>query len=131
MSGGTQYRRGEVLLVRLDPVEGSEQGGTRPVVVLSSDILNEALPVLTVAAITSRKADRIFPTEVPLTPPDGGLSKRQGPPLPGPHHRQAPRRQAPRHAQCHDAGGYRGGATAGAGPGVEQPPRTGEIIRAA
>lgn len=75
MSGGTQYCRGDVLLVRLDPVEGSEQGGTRPVVVVSHDLLNEALPVLTVAAITSRKADRVFPTEVPLTPPDGGLSK--------------------------------------------------------
>ena len=75
MKQTSEYRRGDVLLVRLDPVEGSEQGGTRPVVVVSNDILNDALPVLTVAAITSRKADRLFPTEVPLTPPDGGLGK--------------------------------------------------------
>lgn len=71
----TTYRRGEVLLVRLDPVEGSEQGGTRPVLVVSNDALNDALPVLTVAAITSRKTDRVFPTEVALPAQEGGLSR--------------------------------------------------------
>jgi mRNA interferase MazF len=60
-------------MVRLDPAEGSEQGGTRPVLVVSNDVLNEALPVLTVAAVTSRKADRVYPTEVLMQPPDGGL----------------------------------------------------------
>lgn len=75
MSPERVFRRGEVLTVRLDPVEGSEQGGTRPVLVVSNDILNEALPVLTVAVITSRKADRVFPTEVLIEPPEGGLRK--------------------------------------------------------
>jgi mRNA interferase MazF len=57
-------------MVRLGPAEGSEQGGTRPVLVVSNDVLNEALPVLTVAAVTSRKADRVYPTEVLMQPPD-------------------------------------------------------------
>jgi len=70
-----QLRRGDVLQVRLDPVEGSEQGGTRSVLVVSSEVLNGALPVVTVAVITSRKVERVFATEVLLTPPEGGLRK--------------------------------------------------------
>ena len=69
------FRRGDVLYMHLDPVEGSEQGGTRPVLVVSSDVLNEALPVLTVAVITSRKTERVFPSEVLVRAPEGGLRK--------------------------------------------------------
>ncbi|MGE5530499.1 MAG: type II toxin-antitoxin system PemK/MazF family toxin [Bacteroidota bacterium] len=75
MTSKRDYRRGDVVKVRLDPVEGSEQGGTRPVLVVSNDVLNETLPVLTVAVITSRKVERIFPTEVLISPPEGGLRK--------------------------------------------------------
>ena len=32
-------RRGEVYLLKLDPVEGSEQRGTRPAVVVSRDAI--------------------------------------------------------------------------------------------
>lgn len=70
-----EIRRGEVWLVRLDPVEGSEQGGTRPALVISNDALNRPLPVVTVAAITSRKTDVVFPTEVFLPAPEGGLRR--------------------------------------------------------
>lgn len=76
MSGPQSYRRGSVWRVRLDPVEGSEQGGTRPVVIISSDLLNGPLPVVTVAVITSRKAERVFSTEVLVEPPEGGLTHR-------------------------------------------------------
>jgi mRNA interferase MazF len=62
--------------VRLDPVEGSEQGGTGPVVIISSDLPNAALPVVTVAVITTRKTKRVFATEVLVEPPEGGLSQR-------------------------------------------------------
>lgn len=75
MTSPKDYRRGDVLTVRLDPVEGSEQGGTRPVLVVSNDVLNEALPVLMVAVITSKKVERVFPTEVLLQAPEGGLKK--------------------------------------------------------
>ena len=76
MNGPLTIRRGDLLTVRLDPVEGSEQGGTRPVLVVSSDILNRNLPVVTIAVITSRRTERVFPTEVLLEPPEGGLTKR-------------------------------------------------------
>jgi mRNA interferase MazF len=69
-------RRGEIVRVRLDPVEGSEQGGTRPALVLSPDVINEHCPVILVASVTSRKTDRIYPFEVLIEPPEGGLSQR-------------------------------------------------------
>jgi mRNA interferase MazF len=68
-----EYRRGDVLMVHLEPVEGSEQGGTRPVVVVSNDRLNRRLPLLTVAPITSRNTKQVHLTEVIMEPPDGGL----------------------------------------------------------
>jgi mRNA interferase MazF len=76
MSRSDSFRRGSVWRVRLDPVEGSEQGGTRPVVIISSDLLNTPLPVVTVAVITTRKTERVFATEVLVEPPEGGLTQR-------------------------------------------------------
>jgi mRNA interferase MazF len=68
--------RGDVVRLRLDPVEGSEQGGERPAIVISPDFINERSPVITVASITSRKTDRVFPFEALIEPPEGGLSVR-------------------------------------------------------
>jgi mRNA interferase MazF len=62
--------------VRLDPVEGSEQGGTRPALVISPDLINEHSPVILVAAITSRKTERIYAFEAVVEPPDGGMTQR-------------------------------------------------------
>jgi len=62
--------------VRLDPTEGSEQVGERPALVISPDIINEHSPVILIAAITSRKIERIYPFEVLIEPPEGGLSIR-------------------------------------------------------
>ncbi len=33
-------RRGEVYDARLEPTEGSEQGGTRPIIIVSRDAIN-------------------------------------------------------------------------------------------
>ncbi len=69
-------RRGDVVWVRLDPVEGSEQGGRRPALVLSPDLINLHSPVVVVAAVTSRKTADVYPFEALVVPPDGGLTKR-------------------------------------------------------
>ena len=47
-------KRGDIVRVRLDPVEGSEQAGERPALVISPDVINEPAPTgaLTVSAIT-------------------------------------------------------------------------------
>lgn len=69
-------RRGDVIRVRLNPVEGSEQGGERPVLVISPDIINDRSPVILAAGITSKKTDRVYPFEVLAEPPEGGLILR-------------------------------------------------------
>lgn len=60
----------------MDPVAGSEQGGRRPALVLSPDLINEHSPVVLVAAITSRKTERVYPFETLVLPPEGGLNER-------------------------------------------------------
>ena len=57
------YQRGDIFLACLDPVFGSEQGGTRPVLVLQHDTGNLYSPPLFVAPMTSNvwKKTR-FPT---------------------------------------------------------------------
>jgi mRNA interferase MazF len=58
----------------LDPVIGSEQGKSRPVVVISEDGINEALNAVNILPITSRKAGRnIYPNEVLLKADNHGL----------------------------------------------------------
>lgn len=67
--------RGEVLTARLDPTEGSEMRKCRPVLIISNDIDNRHSPVVLVAPLTEHKAGKIYPTEVLILPPEGGLAK--------------------------------------------------------
>src|ERR1700722_9375623 len=65
------YQAGDVLLADLDPIAGHEQGGRRPVLVLSGPSYNELRNgQLIVAAITGR--ERGLPFHVPIGP-DCGL----------------------------------------------------------
>lgn len=64
--------RGEVWLADLNPTQGREQAGRRPVLVLSEDLFNRGpAELVIVLPITSRL--RGIPSHVPLTPPEGGL----------------------------------------------------------
>ena len=47
-------KRGDIYYAELNPVIGSEQGGTRPVLIISNDIGNRHSPTVIIAAITSR-----------------------------------------------------------------------------
>ncbi|MFW9258027.1 type II toxin-antitoxin system PemK/MazF family toxin [Nostoc sp. CALU 546] len=68
-------RRGEVYDARLEPTEGSEQGGTRPVIIVSRGVINVASPVvLAVPCTTYRSSKRIYPTQVLIQAPNGGLT---------------------------------------------------------
>jgi mRNA interferase MazF len=53
-----KIERWEIWLANLEPVLGSEQGKTRPILVLSSTAVNEILPVVNVLPVTSRKPNR-------------------------------------------------------------------------
>ena len=52
------YRRGDVYLANLGPYIGSEQGGTRPVVVLQNNTGNYYCPTLIIAPITSKSGKK-------------------------------------------------------------------------
>lgn len=47
-------KRYDVYYARLDPVEGSEIGKTRPCVIVSLDALNSVLPTLVVCPLTTK-----------------------------------------------------------------------------
>lgn len=56
----------------LDPVVGSEQGKSRPVLIISEDDINSLLNIVNIVPITSRKKDRIiYPNEVLLSAGNG------------------------------------------------------------
>ena len=76
MASSKQLRRGDIVRVRLDPVEGSEQAGSRPGLVISPDLINQHSPIILVAAITSQKLDKIFPFEALIESSKTGLPKR-------------------------------------------------------
>ena len=47
-------KRGDIFYAELNPVVGSEQGGTRPVLIISNNIGNRHSPTVIIAAITGR-----------------------------------------------------------------------------
>jgi mRNA interferase MazF len=68
-------RRGEVYLVAFDPTIGAEIRKTRPAVVVQNDIGNRAASTTIVAAVSSLGEERLYPFEVVVRPPDGGVTK--------------------------------------------------------
>lgn len=60
-------------MVNFDPTIGTEIRKTRPALILQNDIANEHSPITIVAAITSQFDDTLYPTEVLVRPPEGGL----------------------------------------------------------
>jgi mRNA interferase MazF len=58
----------------LDPTEGSEQAGTRPVVVVSRDSINANSPVVVIVPVTdASNVKRTYPSHVYLSKNSGGL----------------------------------------------------------
>ena len=70
----TTPKRGEVYLVNFDPTIGAEIRKTRPALILQNDVANRHSPITIVAAITSQFEEPLYPTEVLVSMPEGGLS---------------------------------------------------------
>jgi len=66
-------KRGDVYFVVFDPTRGSEIKKTRPAVVIQNDIDNRYSPLTIVVPLTSKFEDRVYPTEVLVRAPEGGL----------------------------------------------------------
>ena len=70
-----RFLRGHVYVADLEPVKGSEQGRTRPVVVLSNNAMHSTSPVITIAPLTSASnVPRLFRTDVFVSASEAGLS---------------------------------------------------------
>ena len=67
-------KRGEVHLVSFDPTVGREIKKTRPAVIIQNDVANRWSPITIVAAITSQFEEPLYPTEVLVKGPEGGLT---------------------------------------------------------
>lgn len=69
------YKRGDVFFADLSPVVGSEQGGTRPVLIIQNDVGNKYSPTVIVAAITSQIDKAKLPTHVEISAAESSLEK--------------------------------------------------------
>ncbi|HLY24180.1 MAG TPA: type II toxin-antitoxin system PemK/MazF family toxin [bacterium] len=68
-------KRGDVYDARLDPTEGTEQAGRRPVVIVSRDAITMHMPIVIVVPVTTYRMDRrLYPSQVLLRAPEGGLT---------------------------------------------------------
>jgi mRNA interferase MazF len=68
-------KRGELYLVNFDSTIGSEMQKTRPALIIQNDIANAHSPVTIVAAITTYNGGKLYPTEVEIEAPAGGLDR--------------------------------------------------------
>ena len=66
--------RGDIYYADLNPVTGSEQGGTRPVLIIQNDTGNRFSPTVIVAAITSNLGKARLPTHIVIE--EGALSEK-------------------------------------------------------
>ena len=73
--GSDFLRRGDVYYADLRPVIGSEQGGTRPVLIVQNDTGNRHSPTVIAAAITSQTGKARLPTHISIAGGSVGLSK--------------------------------------------------------
>ena len=55
-----KFKRGDIYYANLNPVIGSEQGGTRPVLIISNDVGNKHSPTVIVAPITGMRLRILF-----------------------------------------------------------------------
>ena len=67
--------RGEIWLADLGTGRGHEQGGQRPVLVVSDDAFNSGLSglVMVVSLTSQMKKSKNIPAHIPVDPPAAGL----------------------------------------------------------
>ena len=70
----TEVRTGDIWLAHLDPTVGHEQGGRRPVVVVSSDGLH-SLPINMIAVVPLTGVDRGLVTQPRISSEASGLRR--------------------------------------------------------
>lgn len=67
-------KKGEIWIVNLNPIKGSEQAGIRPVLIVSGNLLNKYSPVVWVCPLTTKIKN--YKGDIVLKPTsENGLSK--------------------------------------------------------
>ena len=66
-------RRGDVVIVELDPTQGSEQRGRRPCLVVQNDVGNANAPTTIVVPFTTSYGEQLYPFEVLVPAEDCAL----------------------------------------------------------
>ena len=67
--------RGEIWLANLNPTQGHEQTGRRPVLIISTTRFSQG-PAGLVIVLPITSTDRNIPAHILVEPPEGGLSNR-------------------------------------------------------
>jgi mRNA interferase MazF len=65
--------RGEIWLADLNPTKGSEQGGTRPVIIFQNEIISQFSTTVIIIPLTSNPRRASMPTCLLIYAGEGGL----------------------------------------------------------
>jgi mRNA interferase MazF len=68
-------RRGEVWLANLNPTQGSEQAGTRPVIIFQNDVVSQFSTTVITIPLTTNLRRASLPICLPIELGDGGLAQ--------------------------------------------------------
>jgi mRNA interferase MazF len=68
------FRRSEVWLADLNPARGSEQAGTRPVLIFQNDLINKFTTTVLTIPFTTNLRRASLPSCVKVSKREGGLS---------------------------------------------------------
>lgn len=67
-------QRGEIWLAELSPTRGSEQAGTRPVLIFQNNLISRFTSTFLVIPLTTNLRRASLPTSVRIDQPEGGLA---------------------------------------------------------
>ena len=70
-----QLKRGEVWLANLNPTQGSEQAGIRPVIIFQNDIISQFSTTTITIPLTTNQRRASLPICMLIEQGDGGLSQ--------------------------------------------------------
>ncbi|MBT9149600.1 MAG: type II toxin-antitoxin system PemK/MazF family toxin [Dehalococcoidia bacterium] len=70
-----EVKRGNVFLLDLNPVVGTEQSGIRPALIIQIDRANEKSPHTIIVPFTTKIKEAILPSHVNIPAGVGGLAK--------------------------------------------------------
>ncbi len=75
MSSDNHFKRGEVWLVNLNPTQGSEQAGIRPVIIFQHEIVSQFSTTVITIPLTKNLRRAVLPICLKIEKGNGGLNQ--------------------------------------------------------